>query len=297
MSKKNISDEAARARKLLAKNAAWKFSSHNVRKMELLNARDPQIGENAVVCVIGPYGAFQYTISHPIGLTDFDETDWVINKTEDIPSTLARSEDPDKAKIDKARAKYRNEKLIAAGLLVSQTTGTGNTVLYYPNLDNTPRNAYLSTANAEKKAELARIRKELDSLGKGKRLQKQELNTEKQNASDVLSFMPDNARAAEIAIRSFLNDPQFVEKVETKFPYLHRTLTGPFGDRKQSAITGATGLPIADVVGAVNKALLSLSIKPAQPENKPVERGRQPERGNPPSRSVSASAGTSRTRR
>lgn len=255
----DIVSEAARARKSLAKQAAWKFSSANTRKMELQTGTDPILGEFAVLCTVGPYGSQQYTLSHPIGMTDLDGTDWVLTPTGEIPATIARRFDPKQAEINMARAASRLESLKKNGLVVVNEQ-EGSFLTFYPSDKGTPRNAFLNEAKAHKKAAVSKLKLELSKLGKAEGFRKQELNSKIQQVGDLLQFLPEKIQSEEIQIRKHLNAPGFEEGIANKHPYLHRTLVGPFGDQPQRAIIGAKGFPIADVLGAMHKKFYALDL-------------------------------------
>jgi len=262
MSNKTIADETARARKILARNAAWRFSSSNMKKMELQIATDPKLGEYAILCLVGPFGAQQYTICHPVGITDLSDDDWVLIPTGEIPVTLSRRQDPNREEINKQRSVMRISELVEKGLLCSKKTES-SFLVYYPSDMVVPRSAHLNEANTRKKAELRRLKLELSNLEKGDAARKQVLNSEIQRCADILQFLPESVRAEEIKVRRFLNDPKVEERIANKHPYLHRTMVGPFGDQPQRAITGARGFPLADVIGAMNKSFFSMDLSSA----------------------------------
>lgn len=277
MSSKNIADETAKTRKILAKNQAWKFSSNNVKKMELLNVNAPIIGENAVLCLVGPFGANQYTLCHPIGITDLQRDDWVLIPTDEIPATLSRMKDPNAEEVNKKRAAERNAILVKAKLLV-QKKENGSVLLYYPVDPDNTRNTYLAAASAKQKGELGPLKKELDSLGKGSGGRAQELNTAIQKAKNILNYLPEKVRDSESSIHKYLDQNSVEEMVANKHPYTHRTLVGPYGDTPQRAITGARGIPLADVIGALNKHFacldLSAELRTKVPKKKRSGRGK-----------------------
>lgn len=259
MSDTNIANEAARTRKVLAKNVQQTFNSQVTGSFGL--TANKALGQFAVVCVIGPVGSNQYTICRPIGLTDLSQDDWIMIPTDQVTATLARAEDPRKQEVEKARASERSRALVRNNLLVQKGI-SGKDVFYYPLDSETPRNDHLNQARVKMKLALSPYKTELHELKKlkGKEARaagprKQELNSEIQRNSNLLDYLPEAIQVQELKIRMVLKSPEFEAKIIELHPFKHRTLVGPFGDQPQVPIRGAKGFPLIDVVGAINKMM------------------------------------------
>lgn len=255
MSKKsNIAEESVRARKLLAKTAPQSLSPFKNEKVGLSSTATGKIGEYCLLSIVGPLGSNQYTVCHPIGITDLDDKSWVILRSEDVTATLSRVDDPRKKEIDQLRTKFRSEELVNAKLLVKEKGSAGEILLYYQCNSVNPRSFILASARQEMKATLKPLKEELSKLPKkGSSERRKEINDSIQSGGNILNYLDEDIRAAEVEIRKFLNDPALEEAACEKHPYNHRTLTGPFGDMAQCEVTGVGGKPLLDVVASLNK--------------------------------------------
>lgn len=267
-SKKNISDDAARARKILAKNEPNKVSGLSARATTLADGAG-QIGPHFVVQIVHPGGVEQYTVHHPIGVTDLDdEKDWVVTPTAQVPATLKRKEDPSQGELNQARAKFRTDLAVKAGLLVEKIEPSGSRVYFYPMDVNNTRNHHLQVANDALKA--ARKAKQ-DLLAKTEK--KSEAGILKQELSrldDPLPFMEEGLALAERALRNFWRDPALVQQVEQSVPQLYRTLTGAFGDQPQVPIAGGYGLSMQAMVDAFSRGILEMDVSESPSVYQPV---------------------------
>jgi len=254
MSQRNIAEEAVRARKLLAKDGPVRLQSSVTLDAILHTANDPQVGENAVILIVGPNQTYQYTICRPIGLTDLDADEWTIMMTNHVSPTLARSGDPNKAKVDRQRSILRTELAVGIGLL-SKKEVDDKVQIYYPKGVEL-RSSILAVADSQRKMKVSQLKAELKALPKvGSDDQRQKLSSEIQRFSDLIPFLKEQDQIDERALRKWWNSPAVEQEISEKFPYTHRTLTGPFGDRDQVKLIGVKGKPLADVVGAIAKSL------------------------------------------
>jgi hypothetical protein len=259
MNSKNIGDDVARTRKLLAKSQPVSFQPSSQKMLKLANVNS-SIGEFGIACIVGPHGSTQYTICRPIGITNLRADDWTLIKSDEIPVTLSRAKDPRQGEINQIRSMTKNRMLVAAKLL-TQKEVDGTPVFYYPSDSVNPRNILLNSAAVEKKSMVSSLKKEMESLPKkNSGREKQELNSRIQKASDILEYLKEEDRKSEVAIRNYLANPKVQAEVLNKHPTLHRTLVGPFGDQQQIAIRGARGQPLADVMGGLNKLMTRLDL-------------------------------------
>jgi hypothetical protein len=256
--KPNIADDAARARKLLDKHAPVKVSGLNKGNFTLQQGVNQNIGEHAVIVIISEQTVHQYTISHPIGVTDGDEKlDWVINSTEYLPSMMARKADPAAGALNQSRAQLRTQLAIEAGLLVSKMVGDKH-VHYYPNRDDMSRNDLLQEARMQLKGEQQQLRQEID--GTEDRARKNALNAQLAQLVDPTEYLDSGTATSEENLRKFWQSEEVLAVIESETPQLYRTLTGPYADQPQVIIAGAKGKSLDTVVNAVSARIAKTTI-------------------------------------
>jgi len=194
---------------------------------------ESRIGDSFVVVMAGPSGVQSFTFHHPIGVTDVDAEDWVCTPTGDIPSLLARRDDPDEADRKAKRDKHRLNLVVHAGLL--EKPG-GDGLLTYPGTD----------VNRQ------------DALAKARAEAKDAVKAEKGKPSPDLyiRFLPKEVQEAESAVRNLLADEQTIRAAETKFPSSgYRTRSGPLADRDQEEVEYLSGLSRPQAQDAVVKRI------------------------------------------
>jgi len=283
--KKNIGDEAARTRKLLAKNEPNKVSGLSKRNTTL--TAEAGLGPHFVVVIAHPGGTEQFTVTRPIGITDMDaDKDWTIIPTDQVPATLKRKDDPSEGELNQRRAQIRTTMAVQAGLLREETKSDGTKAFYYPKDNKTPRNAHLQNANDVLKADRRTIQNGMEKAeGKELSILKQELGT----LTDPVSKMDPETASAERELRKFWASPAVVSEVESKVPRTYRTLTGPFGDQSQVPISGSHGLPMQAVIDAFSKNILEMDISESPTVYVPVVATR-----TPPAKKTSSSDGAAK---
>jgi len=162
-----------------------------------------------------------------------DVDDWVCTPTGDIPSLLARREDPDEADRKAKRDKFRLDLAVTTGLL-KKVAGTDQ--LVYPDTEINRQDA-LAAARAAAKATL---------------------KTEKGKPSPNLyvRFLDKNIQEMEEAVREFLADKRTILAAETKFPTGgYQTRGGPLADREQEGVDYLSGLSRLQATDAVVKRI------------------------------------------
>jgi len=258
----NVTDEAGRARKILAKNAPNKVSGLSKRQTVLTDAAG-QIGQHFVVGITHPNGHEQFTVCRPIGYTDLDaERDWVCLPTDQVTPTLTRKDDPSEGDLNQRRAQKRTALAVAKGLLIEKILDDGSRLFFYPSDTKSNRNALLKNATDVLKERRHELQMQLNGASKEEAaFLKQEIN----NLGDVTSVMTAENAAAERALRKFWASPSVVDSVEQTVPRTYRTLTGPFGNRTQTAINGARGLPLQSLVDVFSRGILSMDVQPLLP--------------------------------
>jgi hypothetical protein len=159
------------------------------------------------------------------------------------------------------RSKFKTDHLINLGLLVKQET-EGRSVAYYTGYSDASRSSVLDSAKRIQKQEKKAIRDELEQLPrKGSGARRQELNAELQTASDVTRFIePPEVSVMEKEILKVLNDPDLIAQSEFLFPSSHRTLVGPYGNKEQQPIIGATNLLLVDVMAGISGRLSRITL-------------------------------------
>jgi len=156
----------------------------------------------------------QMTIHRPLGVTDCKEDDWVMTRTSDVHFLLARTEDPNQAKINVARNERKNQILEQKKLLIKKSEG-----YYYPQDDKMTRNDYLGEADKALKADKGKSKNAL--------------------RSDYLFL---EQRKSEQAIINFLKTDEARKFIESDTGcQTFRTRGGVFEDKDQKPINALQG--------------------------------------------------------
>jgi hypothetical protein len=257
--KSNIADDAARARKLLDKHTPAKLSGLNKGNYVLQQGITKNLGEHAVMVILGAQTCHQFTLSHPIGVTDGDDgQDWVLNKTEYIPSMLSRQLDPGLGALNQARAKTRTQLAIDHGLLVLNEQH-GKQFLFYPNRADSTRNDLLDQARNALKEDIQRLRAELQ--GAEDRAKKVSVSNLIAQVADPIKYLDEVTASAESNLRQFWNTPEVAALLEYEHPQNYRTLTGPYADQPQVMIAGAKGKSLDAVANAIAEKLSQITLE------------------------------------
>jgi len=197
---------------------------------------EPRIGDSFVVVMGGPGGVNSFTFHHPIGVTEVDDEDWVCTPTGDIPSLLARRDDPDEADRKARRDKHRLDLVVVANLL-EKADDEG--LLVYPGTDISRQDALAAARAAAKdavKAEKGKVPPDL-----------------------YIRFLPQPVQEAETLVRKKLASRETIQKAETKFPSSgFRTRGGPLADRDQVSVDYLSGLSRPQALDAVTKRVFGL---------------------------------------
>jgi len=275
---KNVVDEAARARKLLAKNAPQKLSGIVKTSVTLQQGAVQNLGEHAVVALVTANNSHQYVISHPIGVTGLDEEAWVINRIDYIPSMLLRRENPGLGALNQERAQSRTLLAVNHGLLVKQEE-SGKVAFFYPNRVDKSRNGLLEEAR-----HLQKIRKselEFQKSQSGSAEEKSRIGTDLSKAGDLIEFLDETTREAETKLRQFWSSAQVKADVENQCPETYRTLTGPYGDQEQHEIKGSKGKTLDAVMNQISKRIAEIMFN-EEAGGTPLEEPPMPAVAKPP---------------
>jgi hypothetical protein len=234
---KGRDNESGRGPNIVRTKAKPKVNPVSGANFEYVN--ESRIGESFVVVMASPNGVQSFTFHHPIGVTDVDSEDWVCTPTADIPSLLARRDDPDEADRKVKRDKHRLDLAVAAGFL-EKTDGNGP--LVYPDTGTSRQ----------------------DALAKARAEAKNAVKAEKGNPSPDLyiRFLPKEVQEAESSIRKFLSDKKTIQAAETKFPSSgYRTRGGPLADREQAEVEYLSGYSRPQANDAVIKRIFGLDTE------------------------------------
>jgi hypothetical protein len=270
--KSNIADDAARARKLLEKHAPSKVSGLNKGNFTLQQGVNQTLGEHAVIVVIGEQTVHQYTVSRPIGITNADpKLDWVINRTDYLPSMISRKADPAIGAINQERAMYRTQWAVDNKLLIVKEVA-GKYVHFYPNREDMTRNELLSAARAALKEEQRRIQDQIKETDD--RAKKNAYSNQLAQLTDPTKFLDEVTAESETQLRLYWESDNVCERLEIEVPQTYRTLTGPYADQPQVSVGGATGMSLDAVVNAISAKIAAVTfepgLKPALPLSGPV---------------------------
>jgi len=256
--KSNVADDAARARKLLDKHAPVKVSGLNKGNYTLQQGVNQNLGEHAVIVIVSEQTVHQYTISHPIGVTDGDEKlDWAINSTEYIPSMMARKVDPALGALNQQRAQLRTQLAVDAHLLTEKEEG-GKRVHFYPNRVDVTRNELLNEARERLKEEQRQLRDNIEQ--QSDKAEQSRLRVALAQLTDPTEYLDEATAASEANLREFWQSKEVQEVIEFECPQLYRTLTGPYADQPQVIIDGVKGKSLDTVVNAISAKIAKVSI-------------------------------------
>lgn len=193
---------------------------------------DPRIGESFVVVVAGPSGNRSITFHHPIGKTDLDGDNWVVTPTEELPSLVARRDDPHEATIRTNRESFRFAMAVSSELLTKdEETGS----IHFPS--GMERQPTIAAARAAAKDAAKRIGQPPAPLA-------------------YLAHLSAERRIEEDAVRAFLASPDVIRASVKKFPEsTYLTMSGPLQDRSQKAQEYLSGMTRAQAEDEVVKQL------------------------------------------
>jgi predicted transcriptional regulator len=259
MSTRNIAEESARARKILAKNGPLQLSSSS-KKNVTTNTSDTSVGEFGSILVCGPGGTDQYTICRPIGYTDLDDKSWTIIKTDEVQQALLRLRDPNSEELNRNRANFRTAKLVEAGL-IKKLDVNGRKVSYYVGYEEASRASVLEQARKAQKAHKNALLVELNQLPKkGSGERRSQINDALQKTKKIGDYIPENLRNLEKLVQDALNHPEMERQVMEAYPTTYRTLVGPYGNMPQQPIHGARGMPLVDVMSSLSNCVRTMGV-------------------------------------
>lgn len=238
MSDNKVKNEAsARGPNVIRTKAKPKINPVSGANFEYAN--EPRIGDSFVVVVAAAGAVQSFTFHHPIGKTDVDVDDWVCTPTGDIPSLLARQDDPDEADRKSKRDKYRLDLAVDKGLL-KKTSVDGQ--LVYPDTEINRQDA-LAKARADAKAAV--------KAEKGK-----------PSPDLYVRFLDGSIQEKEELIRKFLANKATITRAENQFPSGgYRTRGGPLADRDQEEVDYLSGLSRSLASDAVVKRIFGTTAE------------------------------------
>jgi hypothetical protein len=234
---KGKDNESGRGPNVVRTKAKPKVNPVTGANFEFVN--ESRIGDSFVVVMAGPSGVQSFTFHHPIGVTDVDDEDWVCTPTADIPSLLARRDDPDEADRKAKRDKHRLDLVVTAGLLEKDDD---DGPLTYPDTGVNRQDA------------LAKARTEAKSAVKAEK--------GKPSPDLYIRFLPKEVQEAESSVRKLLAEKKTIQAAETKFPASgYRTRGGPLADRDQEEVDYLSGLSRPQASDAVVKRIFGLDTE------------------------------------
>lgn len=188
--------------------------------------------ESAVVQIVNGSGfPEQFTIHRPIGITDLDPDDWVMTRSCDVATLLARKKDPRAGEIQVQQAKNRTEFLVGKSLLYRKEDG----LVYYEMSDTKTRNEFLD--EAEKK--LQQAKKESKAPLKVTRV----------------AYLDAPHTQREIAITEILKTPEAKEAIEKNAKQTFRTLGGVLENQPQTAVASLKGKNPREMLATLAKII------------------------------------------
>jgi hypothetical protein len=193
---------------------------------EVKFSAEAALRESVVVAVVTASGQEQFTVHRPIGVTDLAADEWVVTRTVDVPSLLARAERPDKKTVDEERT--RALYAAAAGDVQNVTLLDGVLLLGgqpRPGLTRAARQAAVRAA------------------GEGR----------VPAADAYISHLPEELREVERSLREFLSSERNITRAAEAHPYApYCTRSGPTAAQDQVAKAAWKGRSLAQVRDALN---------------------------------------------
>jgi len=175
---------------------------------------DKRLPDAFTVHVIAAAGGRSLTFHRPVGCTDLEDEDWVLTPSTEVPSLLARAENPHAKRIEALRAKARNSVAVKRGL-AKQATDDGP--LLYP--DGGDRTSALSSAH-----EAAKVAAKAKGLSKA-------------IPGAFLEFLSVKQKEFETVLSDFLKSDETRNETEKRIPLPHFvTRSGPFEDQDQESV-------------------------------------------------------------
>jgi hypothetical protein len=212
------------------KAAPNEVHSDKINRFDLKTPKS--LKDASVVLIVGPGGITEeMTIHRPIGITDLQDDDWVMTRTNEIHTLFARKDDPSEANLTIARNKRKNDYLIQNKLLMEK-----DGKYFYPQDEVKTRNDYLAEADLKFRAK----KKDDKSEQTGTRV----------------DFLDEKQKEAELSIIKFL-------KTEAAQTYInsgdghqsYRTRGGVYDNEDQIAITSLGGKQPHQVVDTLNREI------------------------------------------
>lgn len=177
----------------------------------------------------------QLTVHRPIGVTTLSNDDWVITPTGDINQLLSRQADPNRERIEKARAQAVDDFLVQKGIL-ERDTNSG--ILYFSGHREKSRKDILKDARVLQK-----------SNPKG----------------SYLDYVTKDIAETEELIRELCSTEEFESFLEANGPKsTFQTASGPLEERPQLAAAHLEGLTADQIGDALVRATYGLSPVRAQ---------------------------------
>lgn len=173
-------------------------------------------------------GKTEMILHRPIGVTDLDKDDWVLSEPENIQFLIARSEDPERAKIAQAKNGWLLDKALGANLLVKEE-GTDRYV--YPGTKETRTEFFTRLKTAWKN----------DKQNEGKAF----------NLATALSRSNEPVAPVEIKIRNLFTE--LGPEAEREFRSVFRTHGGARADRPQESLEWAKSRTLQEITDTILK--------------------------------------------
>jgi len=264
--KKNqsVADNARREVKLLNKPQKLTLDPFGKTDVELKQPFPKELGEYAVVVIATPMTTVQFTIAHPIGVTELDETTWVAHRSDQLQGMLARAKDPNQAQLDQSRTASRQRLAVHNELLVEKIFD-GKKVFFYPHRDDMDRNQLLEGARIASKEATSEIKERIAALTDENKHEKQSLVNKLQHAQDPIQYLDEATASAEQNLREFYKKPIVVAAVLAENPQNYRTLSGPYFTIPQKEIPGSKNLRLEDVAIRFARSVATGTATPLNP--------------------------------
>jgi hypothetical protein len=241
-----VADKARREVKLLAKPTKLALDPFGKTHVELKQPFPKELGEYAVVVIATPTTSVQFTIAHPIGITDLDSSTWVAHRSDQLQGMLARAKDPNQANLDQSRTATRQRMAVQNGLLKEDST-TGKKKFFYPHRNDMDRNTLLEEARGHSREAVTKLKQQIADLKDNEKHLKQGLLNQIQSVEDPLHFMDVKTSEAEKKLREYYSSKPVLEEVLKENPQSYRTLSGPYFTIPQVAMPESKDKRLEDV--------------------------------------------------
>jgi hypothetical protein len=185
--------------------------------------------KDSFVIVIGGKNTLrQYTVHHPIGVTDLDGFDWIITRSDEVQSLMQRIKDPDAPRLNQLRSELLTDYAVSQSLLKKDKEGN---LLYPQTMER--RDKVLGDARKHVDKDFEKTSKAWEKLKESKGS-----SALKPKKKDPIDYVEGENRSDELKLREYWKQPITQAAVDKEYPTVYRTRSGPLRNEDQKRING-----------------------------------------------------------